>query len=423
MHQKTACHRLDIDIHDRPTPGFAAYRCRHSELAEGMPVGIAEFDVDGVCRYVNGRYCEMAGVEPDEVVGQLWSHTAHPDDVARIVEEWEAAQAEGRELQIDHRVGRADRGFTWVSRRARVIHDEHGETAGYLSTISDIEERRRSNQALREATTLFTAAFEHAPVGMGIVDLDGRYQQVNQALCALVGRPPEEVVGRHASEFVHPEHDEGAALALEALLTSTSQESQVEGCLALADGTPVWIVQRTTVLRTPAGEPTLLFTQMMDVGKARSQVEQLRHLADHDVLTGLYNRRRFESELSHHLADRRAGDAGAVLLLDLNRFKEINDRYGHHAGDRVLVDVAEVLRKRLRRSDVIGRIGGDEFAVLLRDGDEAGARAVAEMLASAIAGTGTTASIGVTAVESDDLSPEHVLVRADRAMYEVKRGD
>jgi diguanylate cyclase (GGDEF)-like protein/PAS domain S-box-containing protein len=411
------------EIHDRVDAASSrpSYRPRHNELAESMPVGIAEFDIEGVCRYVNGRYCEIAGVGPETAIGRLWSDFPHRDDVVRMEEEWRAAVAEQREFFLDYRVQRPDGKLVWVAGRARRLTDALGEPRGYLSTITDIEARLHAERALREATALFAAAFEHAPVGMGICSIDGRYQQVNPALSSLLGREAEAIIGRHAEDFVHPDHRDDSTIALAKPISAETTVWESEGCLELPDGAPLWILLRTTVLRGEDGEPVQLFAQMIDIGARRSQEAELRHMADHDVLTGLFNRRRFEAELSRRITERsRSGDAGAVLLLDLDRVKQVNDEYGHRAGDRVLVHVAEVLRERLRGTDVIGRIGGDEFAVLLREGDAVAAQVVADTLAAAIAATGTTASIGIALLEPGD-DAEMVLVRADTAMYDVKR--
>ncbi len=157
---------------------------------------------------------------------------------------------------------------------------------------------------------------------------------------------------------------------------------------------------------------------------------ELRHLADHDALTGLPNRRRFEQDLARHLAHmRRYGPEGAALVLDLDCFKPVNDTFGHAAGDRLLARVASVLRERLRATDVIARLGGDEFAVLLPRVDRAGAAAVARSLVETVRAEaltadarGVTISVGVIAFESCDLAsqPASVLAAADIAMYDAK---
>jgi len=166
-----------------------------------------------------------------------------------------------------------------------------------------------------------------------------------------------------------------------------------------------------------------------DLRSLLATATELRHLADHDALTGLPNRRRFEQDLARHLAHvRRYGPEGAVLVLDLDCFKPVNDMFGHAAGDRLLARVARVLHERLRATDVVARIGGDEFAILLSRVDRVGAAAVARSLVETVRAEaltadtcGVTISIGVIALdERSPVVPEGVLALADIAMYDAK---
>jgi diguanylate cyclase (GGDEF)-like protein len=166
-----------------------------------------------------------------------------------------------------------------------------------------------------------------------------------------------------------------------------------------------------------------------DLRSLLATTSELRHLADHDALTGLPNRRRFEQELARHLAHmRRYGPEGAALVLDLDCFKRVNDTFGHAAGDRLLARAASVLRERLRATDVVARLGGDEFAILLPRVDGAGAAAVARSLVETIRAEaltadarGVTISIGIIAFdEHAPVVPEGVLAAADIAMYDAK---
>ena len=166
-----------------------------------------------------------------------------------------------------------------------------------------------------------------------------------------------------------------------------------------------------------------------DLRSLLATTSELRHLADHDALTGLPNRRRFEQELARHLAHvRRYGPEGAALVLDLDCFKPVNDTFGHAAGDRLLARVACVLRERLRATDVVARLGGDEFAILLPRVDAAGAGAVARSLVETVRAEaltadarGVTISVGVIAFDERAPSvPEGILAAADIAMYDAK---
>jgi diguanylate cyclase (GGDEF)-like protein/PAS domain S-box-containing protein len=169
-------------------------------------------------------------------------------------------------------------------------------------------------------------------------------------------------------------------------------------------------------------------TETREWAAERVAVEQrLRHIADHDGLTGLYNRRRFEQELDRHITHgRRYGMDGALLVIDLDRFKQVNDGHGHRAGDRVLAEVAKVLLERLRESDILARFGGDEFAVLMPHGGAPEAAELANLMVNSVRREVSTpagpldASVGYALFEDATASSDEVLSRADDAMYADK---
>jgi diguanylate cyclase (GGDEF)-like protein len=163
--------------------------------------------------------------------------------------------------------------------------------------------------------------------------------------------------------------------------------------------------------------------QILDVTERKRAEAQLQHMADHDPLTGLLNRRRFEQELERHIAHMgRYGAEGAAIMRDVDRFQPINDTFGHGEGDRVIVRVAELVRARLRTTDAIARLGGDEFAILLPKADRAGAEAVARSLVETVRTEGITISVGVAMFDEHPApSTEAIVAAADLAMYEAKR--
>jgi diguanylate cyclase (GGDEF)-like protein/PAS domain S-box-containing protein len=185
-----------------------------------------------------------------------------------------------------------------------------------------------------------------------------------------------------------------------------------------------------TGVTAPDGTVTHLVATGIDVTERRRLERRLRHLADHDDLTGLINRRRFQEELRRHLAEgRRYGLTGALLVLDLDGFKEVNDTYGHSAGDRVLRAVADALRSRLRESDIVARLGGDEFAVLLPRETPVEAELVCRSLEHAIRSEVSTpgdgrieVSVGFAPFVESVESVDDVLAAADASMYAAKHG-
>jgi diguanylate cyclase (GGDEF)-like protein len=193
-----------------------------------------------------------------------------------------------------------------------------------------------------------------------------------------------------------------------------------------ADGHCVWVRVSTSLVRDAEGRPVNFVSQIEDIRDRRRAEERLKDLADHDSLTGLLNRRRFDEELRTVVQRlRRYGGRAALLLLDVDRFKAVNDTHGHKAGDDVLVEVGAALRRRLRATDVVGRLGGDEFGVLLLETGADESRLVALELAGAIRNGGgpivVTASIGVVLLdERASADADDALVAADRALYAAK---
>jgi diguanylate cyclase (GGDEF)-like protein/PAS domain S-box-containing protein len=294
-----------------------------------------------------------------------------------------------------------------------------GQIAGALVVARDVTEQRAAERR-------FEVAFDRAPFGMFLSTLDGRFLRVNDALCELAGCGAGELMAFGPLEIVHAEDRELVRSALAAV--GDGGGGRIEHRLAGPPGRDgqgeAWVVAQATLIRDAAGTPLHVLGQMQDVTERREYEARLRHLADHDPLTGLLNRRAFEESLEAHVArTRRYGAAGALLLLDLDGFKDVNDTYGHHAGDELLVRVAGALAGRLRETDVLARLGGDEFAVLLpmesADAAELVARALVDVVRELDGGV--TVSVGVAPVDdAEGVTAAALMIDADRAMYAAK---
>ncbi len=300
------------------------------------------------------------------------------------------------------------------------------------STIRDITDRQRAGRELAEAEELFRGAFDGSPIGMALTDETGCVVRVNQALCGLSGYSAEKLVGSRFHSLLDETELPAGREALDELLGGGPGDYKAETKLSHACGDPLWVAIQATMLRNRSDERPRCLIQVQDITYRRHYEENLQYLATHDPLTGLLNRASFANQLETH-ADfvHRYGTDGALLLLDLDHFKYINDTLGHHAGDQLIARVASVLSGRVRASDALARLGGDEFAVLLPRADAATARAVAEDLLDALRAERIsiprmrdrtiTASIGVAMFEAgDDSTGEDILVSADLAMYDAK---
>jgi len=293
----------------------------------------------------------------------------------------------------------------------------------------------RADRREQERQSPFQVTVDHAPIGVALVQLEGprrgRLLSVNPAFCALFGHPREALVEMALSSIVHPE--DALTLLRDLTLLTTDDSARVETELRCLhrDGHTVWVLMSGAAVASGRGSRHAVFYALDIDGRKRFE-GHLQYLVDHDALTGLLSRRRFEEELAGKLAHAaRYGSCGAVLLIDLDDFKFINDTMGHSSGDELVASLAALLRGIVRSTDVVARLGGDEFAVILQEVGRASAAAVAEKLLRgmrdrpiALSGgqtTRVTASIGVSVFASDTaLSAGQLLVEADIAMYQAK---
>jgi len=324
-------------------------------------------------------------------------------------------------------------GRGWRPAQARRVNNTPLPVEAWASELGDGRllygvRALRESAVLEEALRYFDVAFDRSPIGMAVFNTDGEYVRVNAALSELLGRPPEDLLGRRDQELTHPDDRQADLDAAWEILEGRIDTHQTEKRFMRPDGSVVWALANLTFLRDEAGRGLSWVGQFQDVTARRSQEAELRHLADHDPLTGLLNRRSFERALDQHLARvRRYGVQGALLMIDLDGFKAVNDRHGHGTGDAVLAGVAERLRARLRTSDLLARLGGDEFAALLPVADRAEAEHVARIAVEVVRdlspeqGPPVTASVGAAVLVEPELTAHVVQRQADRAMYAAKR--
>jgi diguanylate cyclase (GGDEF)-like protein/PAS domain S-box-containing protein len=270
----------------------------------------------------------------------------------------------------------------------------------------------------------YAIAFEASPIGMALYNVDGEFTRVNDAMCRLLGRTRESVIGVRDQELTHPDDRQSDLDAAERIFAGELDRWQTEKRFVRPDDEVVWVIANLTFHRDADDRPLTWLGLFQDI-------TEHRRLAERDPLTDLHNRRSFERSLADHVrhAARYGGD-GAVVLFDLDEFKAINDRFGHHAGDVVLQTVAEAMVDRLRQTDVVARLGGDEFAVVLPHADPGAAEYVGRTLVSLVGGLGPrfdgselriTSSVGVAPFAVAPNDPDAVLRAADRALYEAKR--
>jgi len=294
---------------------------------------------------------------------------------------------------------------------------------------------RTTMQALARSPDVFEAFFDSAQIGLALADLAGNYVRVNATYSALLGRAPEDLVGKPIVPVLRAAAADAPGLARVA--TGRAPAVQAEGSHQLADGRVTWVLHGIASVATADGEPGWFAVSAQDITERRHAEMELRALTDvlaeravRDPLTGLANRELLAERLRTALArDTRSGDSTAVLFLDLDGFKQVNDRHGHAVGDEVLRRVAARLSGVVRPSDTVARLGGDEFVVLVEacTPDSVGAliRRVEVVLAEPVAvedlSLPVRASVGVATATAGRADAAGLLSLADARMYDVKR--
>jgi diguanylate cyclase (GGDEF)-like protein/PAS domain S-box-containing protein len=277
----------------------------------------------------------------------------------------------------------------------------------------------------------FEQVFERAPIGTGLLDMDGRWMLVNRALCEITGYTGDELIGERFEDITHPDDVADDASHRERLLAGQIAAYQIEKRYFDASGGVMSAMLSVSLVRDGEGAALHYIVQLQDISERKRLEEHLRHLADHDPLTGLRNRRLFEHDLKLQIArSRRYGEVAALMVIDLDGFKQVNDRHGHMVGDQALVSVAKALTRRLRETDLVARLGGDEFAVLLphidRTGIDTVVRGLEQVISACTVEAGDTvvhpaASVGFAMIDAATASAEQAVSDADRAMYAAKR--
>jgi len=390
---------------------------------------VAVIDPDLRIGYVSGAVEEILGYTEDELLGRNAVEIIHPEDldetfaaVGRSVDG--GTEPEPLELRLRHANG------AWMyleALGANLIDDPL--VGGIAVNLRDISERRRIEATLRDAQVRFEEAFEHAPIGIAMVGAAGRFFRVNPAFCKMLGYTNDELLEKSFSDLTHPDDLERNVELHERSYHGELESYVIEKRYRRKGGDWIWCRVHVTLVRDADGEPQYSLGQIVDVTEQRQFEERLAYEATHDGLTDLPLRNLLIDHLDLALAGaRRRGTEVAVLFIDLDHFKRVNDSFGHAAGDELLVTAADRLRKSVREGDTAGRFGGDEFVIVCPDIDGASeAVIVAERIRAALdtpfAVRGSEMYVGasVGVVVADGNSDAGTLLKhADIAAYRAK---
>ncbi len=400
---------------------------RFRAVFEEAGIGIALVRTDGSVLDTNPALRTMLGYTAEELQGIHFAEITHPDDRETDLTEFnQLIEGERRSYRIQKRYLCRDGNVVWGQLTVSMVRDASGTPQYALGMVEDVTERRRTEAALQASEQRFRELFENSPDAVFVESYDGTILDVNPAACELHGMSREELIGKNVMDTIPPEHRDQAKSDFKQLVDKS--HSEFEGYSWTKDGHAVPVEMRTNHIEYQ-GEPALLF-HVRDITERKRFEARLAYLADHDHLTGLHNRRRFEGELQAELTRSIQDESyGALLWIDVDRFKAINDRLGYKAGDEMLVNLAHILTDDLRSGDKVARVGGDEFAVLVSDADRDQAEAIAEKLLEMSRSLRTardeepirlTVSIGIARFPDDGQTETELVTCVERATRQAK---
>lgn len=386
--------------------------------------------------FLDTRSCQMLGRDPRESeFGRAWGHLVHPDDLSTAMQAMRGhLTGTTPAYQAEYRARHTDGRWIWLSSRGKVVQfSKDGAPQRMVGTLMDISGRKQAEAQLYATQAELQATLTALPDLLFEFSTAGHYRAVHSRDVDMLSRPPEVLLDRTVEEVL-PKDAADACMAALREAHSSGRSHGIQYSLELAAG-KLWF--ELSVVRKPTvpGEEERFIAIARDITERKNTEEAIRHLAFHDTLTGLPNRRLLTDRLQQALgASHRKGEHGALMFLDLDQFKQLNDTHGHDVGDLMLQEVARRLQQSIRAVDTVARLGGDEFVVLIQDlstdHEEARQHAMAvghKILASLndpfLLGEHlhtTTPSIGITLFKGEGMLPNDVLKQADTAMYEAK---
>jgi diguanylate cyclase (GGDEF)-like protein/PAS domain S-box-containing protein len=382
---------------------------------------IALYDTDLRFVYVGGGVLSLVGLSAEGMVGST------------VMELFEGSIVEAVEpIYRDALAGQAGSVEVTLAGRRLVVRtapiDIPQEATLGLVTVEDVTSYRETEQRLSLAMETFRTAFDAAPIGMALVGLDGRFLQVNAALSDILGYEAADLLQLTFQDITHPDDLHIDVARAEQLVAGDIDRYQMEKRYYDHRGHVIWVQLSGSLVRSARGEPVHFIAQIEDISDRKRREAALTRMARRDPLTGLLNRGVFDTDLEvYKRSAERYGDTTGLVVIDLDEFKAVNDRGGHEVGDRVLVEVARAIRRRVRISDHAYRLGGDEFAVLVPHGTETSMAPLVESLRNSIeqlvvveaeASYSVGASVGVATIEAG--TGTSAMGDADAALYRDK---
>ena len=421
------------DIHDLMT-AQASLEDKERELRQvidSIPTPTVYVDAGQRYRYVNDAFLEYVGRRTGEVIG----HTVREllgEERHALLEPVLARVFAGETVSQDKPIAFADGRTRWMTLRYTPRKDAAGKVIGYYATTSDIHEQKAAEEELRRTHSILSAHVEGSP--LAVIEFDPSLRVVRWAgnAASFFGWSADEALGRQLWDWRLVFEDDAPAVdaMFRRLIQGPDSQATHLNRNYRKDGSVIWVEWHNSALRDADGRLVSILSFAQDVSTRIQAEERLQYMATHDGLTGLPNRLVLNDRLSAALARaQRSGHGVGVVFLDLDHFKDVNDTLGHRVGDELLKDLARRLRGALRQSDLLVRISGDEFVIVLEDleGDGGPDRVAQKILDEVLRPfriegneVQVSASLGYAIYPEDGAEAETLLKNADAAMYHAK---
>ncbi len=400
------------------------------DLIDAAPVGLFATDAEGRCVSVNKRWCGITGLTSSQAEASGWVDALHPEDRERVAREWYTAATQNTPFVSEYRMQRPDGTVVWVLGQASAV------PGGHVGTLTEIGDLVRTREELAKAGLMYHNIAKHSPAAAFVADEDGAVTFLGDMWTEVTGQSRDDALGEGWLEVIDPMDRPGVRLAYDKAVANC-EPFRIEFRLAQSDTGEQWLECTARPVPAPNRSFTSYVGSVVDISinkktesALRDHNHELKKLARQDGLTKLPNRFAFETDLARRI-ERAAytQQPMALLYIDLDGFKSINDEMGHAAGDAVLVEFAARAQETIRPGDRVFRLGGDEFAVVVSDltrpeDAEIVARTLVDVIERAIVYRGqalrVSGSIGVAISPGDADAADRLIRCADRAMYRAK---
>ena len=403
---------------------------RYRSILEEMQEGYFEVDLAGNFIFFNDATCRAMGYSREEITGMNNRQYTDKENAKILFKAFNEVYRTGNPIKaLDWQVISKDGTKRFIEVSASLKKDSSGNPIGFKGAARDATERKQAEEAIRESEERYRTFVENASDIIFRTDVNGRFTFANQAMLRITGYSKEEFIGMHYRALVRQDKYEEVMKLLVGQYKSRIPNTYQEFPIVRKDGQEKWIGQNTQLL-FENGEPSGFQAVARDITENKLAEEKIQYMATHDSLTGLPNRMMFNHLLNHSVQSaKRYQKQIAVLFMDLDRFKIINDTLGHDAGDLLLQVIASRLKQTLRAADVVARLGGDEFIILIEEVKNSNQiEVVAKKILSAVMTPITilseecrvTGSVGISVFPKDGQDEQTLMKNADSAMYFAK---